>query len=61
MDAGYGVLLKGDGKGHFEYVPQLKSGLFVKGCTRDLIQLNVKDGNRVIFGVNNQVPLIYSY
>ena len=61
IDAGYGVLLKGDGKGHFEYVPQLKSGLFVKGCTRDLIQLNVKDGNRVIFGVNNQVPLIYSY
>ena len=61
IDAGYGVLLKGDGKGHFEYVPQLKSGLSVRGCTRDLIQLNGKEENRVIFGVNNQVPLIYSY
>ena len=61
MDAGYGVLLKGDGKGHFEYVPQLKSGLSVRGCTRDLIQLKGKKENRVIFGVNNQVPLIYSY
>ena len=31
IDAGYGVLLKGDGKGHFEYVPQLKSGLVGEG------------------------------
>ncbi len=60
-DAGYGVLLKGDGKGHFEYVPQLQSGLSVKGCTRDLIKLNGKNGDRVIFTVNNQVPVIYSY
>lgn len=57
IDAGYGVLLKGDGKGHFEYVPQLQSGLLVKGCTRDIINLN---GN-VIFTVNNNAPVIYSY
>jgi hypothetical protein len=61
IDAGYGVLLKGDGKGHFEYVPQLKSGLSVRGCTRDLIKLNGKNDNRVIFAVNNQAPVIYSY
>jgi hypothetical protein len=57
IDAGYGVLLKGDGKGHFEYVSQLQSGLLVKGCTRDIINLN---GN-VIFTVNNSAPVIYSY
>ena len=61
IDAGYGVLLKGDGKGHFEYVPQLKSGLSVSGCTRDLIKLNGKNGDRVIFAVTNQAPVIYSY
>ncbi|MBD0333379.1 MAG: hypothetical protein ICV66_12060, partial [Chitinophagaceae bacterium] len=61
IDAGYGVLLKGDGKGHFEYVPQLNSGLMVSGCTRDLIKLKGKKGNSVIFAVNNQAPLIYSY
>ena len=60
IDAGYGVLLTGDGKGHFEYVPQLKSGLSVMGSTRDLIKLNGKNG-RVIFAVNNQAPVIYSY
>lgn len=61
IDAGYGVLLKGDGRGHFEYVPQLKSGLSVRGCTRDLIKLNGKNGDRVIFAVNNEGPVIYSY
>lgn len=61
IDAGYGVLLKGDGKGNFEYVPQLKSGLMVKGCTRDLIQINSKKGDRLIFTVNNQPAVTYSY
>jgi len=61
MDAGYGVLLKGDGKGHFQYVPQLKSGLSVGGCTRDIIKLKGKNSDKVIFTINNQAPLIYSY
>ena len=61
IDAGYGVLLKGDGKGHFEYVPQLQSGLSVSGCTRDIIKLKGKNGDRVIFAVNNETPVIYTY
>ena len=61
IDAGYGVLLKGDGKGNFEYVPQLKSGLSVRGCTRDLVKLNGKSGDRLIFAVNNEAPVIYLY
>ena len=62
IDAGYGVLLKGDGKGHFEYVPQPKSGLSVKGCTRDIVKLKGKNNDdRVIFTPNNRAPVIYSY
>ncbi|MEP7107629.1 MAG: VCBS repeat-containing protein [Ferruginibacter sp.] len=61
IDAGYGSLLKGDGKGHFEYVPQLKSGLSVRGCTRDLIKIKGKNKDRVIFTVTDQAPVIYSY
>jgi hypothetical protein len=61
IDAGYGVLLKGDGKGHFDYVPQLKSGLSVKGCTRDLIKLDGKNGDRMVFAINNQAPVVYTY
>jgi hypothetical protein len=61
IDAGYGVFLKGDGKGNFEYVPQLKSGLSVRGSTRDLIKISGKNGDRVIFAINGQAPVIYSY
>ena len=61
MDAGYGVLLKGDGRGNFGYVPQLQSGLNVKGCTRDIITVKGRNGDRVIFGINNQAPAVYSY
>lgn len=61
IDAGYGTFLKGDGKGNFSYVPQLQSGLAVKGCTRDLINLRSKNGDRVIFAVNNQGAVVYSY
>jgi hypothetical protein len=61
IDAGFGLLLKGDGKGNFEYVPQLNSGLIVKGCIRDIIETGKKGSEKLIFAVNNQKPQIYSY
>jgi hypothetical protein len=61
IDAGFGVLLKGDGKGNFQYVPQLNSGLSVKGCIRDIIKVKGKNSDHLIFAINNQEPLIYSY
>ena len=39
-DANYGTLLKGDGKGNFEYVPQNQSGLEVWGDVRSAITIN---------------------
>jgi enediyne biosynthesis protein E4 len=61
IDAGYGMMLKGDGKGNFEYVTQLESGLMVKGCIRDIIHTGNKKDSKLIFAINNQVPQIYSY
>lgn len=61
IDAGYGLLLKGDGKGNFTYVPQLNSGLVVKGCIRDIIKTGNKGTEKLIFAVNNQKPQVYSY
>ncbi|GAA4438688.1 VCBS repeat-containing protein [Pontibacter saemangeumensis] len=49
-DASYGVLLQGDGKGNFSYIPQSKSGLQVKGDVRSLLPIN----NLLLFGVNQQ-------
>ncbi|HUQ66886.1 MAG TPA: VCBS repeat-containing protein [Flavitalea sp.] len=61
IDAGYGLMLQGDGKGKFKYVPQLQSGLMVKGCIRDIIKTGDKKGEKLIFTINNQAPQIYSY
>ena len=61
IDAGYGMMLKGDGKGNFVYVPQLESGLNVKGCIRDITKTGDKKNEKLIFTINNQAPLIYSY
>jgi hypothetical protein len=61
IDAGYGTLLAGDGKGNFKYITQIESGLCVKGCTRDIVQLKGKNGDSIIFAVNDQPLSIYTY
>ncbi len=47
-DANYGVLLKGDGRGVFEYVPQYKSGLNLQGDVRGVLEI----ADVLLFGVN---------
>ena len=44
-DAGYGLLLKGNGKGEFEHIPAESSGLFIPGDVKALgiIHRNKKD------------------
>lgn len=47
-DANYGVLLKGDGKGNFEYVNQSQSGFHVWGDVRSVLEVN----NKWLFGIS---------
>ncbi|WP_277476464.1 VCBS repeat-containing protein [Catalinimonas alkaloidigena] len=47
-DANYGILLEGDGKGNFAYIPQQHSGLEVWGDVRSVIEVN----NTLLFGIN---------
>ncbi|TSJ44085.1 RNA-binding protein [Mucilaginibacter corticis] len=49
-DANHGVLLKGDGKGGFSYVPEMQSNLRLKGDVRSVITLN----NTLLIGINQQ-------
>ncbi|MFP5080720.1 VCBS repeat-containing protein [Pedobacter sp. JCM 36344] len=49
-DANHGVLLKGNGKGSFTYIPEVNSGLMLKGDVRSVIALN----NTLLFGINQQ-------
>ncbi len=59
MDANYGIMLRGNGKCDFTYVPQTKSGLCVKGCVRDMVKLNTNNGRLLVFAVCNNNPAVY--
>ena len=50
MDANYGVLLRGDGKGGFRYIDQPGAGLRLRGDVRSVLPL----GNMLLFGINEQ-------
>ncbi|MCW3118915.1 MAG: ASPIC/UnbV domain protein [Chitinophagaceae bacterium] len=56
--ANHGVLLAGDGKGNFQYVPQSKSGLKVNGNIRSAALLN---NNKVLLGVNDGNALLLNF
>ena len=50
FDANYGVLLKGNANGNFQYIDQNISGLKLKGDVRSVLMLN----NTFVFGVTQQ-------
>ena len=54
-DANYGVLLQGNGNGHFTYVPQWQSGFVLHGDVRSVVNLN----NTLLFGINQSLPVAY--
>jgi hypothetical protein len=48
QDANYGMLLKGDGAGHFSYIDQQRSGFHLKGDVRSVLSVN----GSYLFGIN---------
>jgi hypothetical protein len=54
-DANYGVLLKGDGKGNFQYINQVESGFRIRGDVRSVITIN----NDILFGINQKTIEAY--
>ena len=53
IDANFGQLFEGDGKGHFTYVPQTKSGLSTTGDTKSLQLIDIKGNPYLLIGINN--------
>ncbi|MGB0777219.1 MAG: VCBS repeat-containing protein [Flavobacteriaceae bacterium] len=51
-DAGIGLFLKGKTSGGFDAIPARKSGLYIPGDTKELIQLNFQDKPIIIAGKN---------
>ncbi|MBW8685247.1 VCBS repeat-containing protein [Chitinophaga rhizophila] len=59
FDAGYGCLLKGDGKGGFTYIPQTVSGMCVKGDVKSASLMELNGQPYVMIGVNNKGLTLY--
>ena len=55
-DANHGILLKGDGKGNFNYINQQQSGFNLRGDIRSVININ----NYLIFGINQGETKAYA-
>ena len=62
LDANYGTLMLGDGKGNFKYINQLESGLAIKGSVRAIINIDTKNKEHLLlFGINNNKPILLKY
>jgi hypothetical protein len=59
MTAGFGVYLRGDGKGHFTPVGELDSGFLVPGQARDIARVRTRSGDIYVVSRNNDRPLIF--
>lgn len=53
MDASYGQLFEGDGKGNFKYISQVVSGLNITGDVKSLKVLTIKGVRYLFAGINN--------
>jgi hypothetical protein len=53
LDAGIGLVLKGDGKGGFTPVPYANSGLCIRGDVRALIRVKGRKGSVIVAARNN--------
>jgi hypothetical protein len=61
-DANKGVLLMGDGHGHFKEVPNIQSGLYIKGEVKDITELKINSGNKLmIYSLNNDEIKLYKF
>jgi hypothetical protein len=52
--ANHGIMLLGDGKNNFSYLPQPQSGLNIRGNVRSLKEINTGKSKAVIAGVNDE-------
>lgn len=59
LDANYGCLLKGDGKGGFTYVSQPKSGLSVIGDVKSAVETTINKIPYLLIGLSGKPLLFY--
>ncbi len=57
LDAGNGILLRGDGRGNFKFIENHQSGFWATREVRDLALLRGAAGKRSVIVANNQGPV----
>ena len=58
-DAGYGLLLAGDGKGKFEVVNRKESGFFVPANVKQMASIEGSDGRLILVGCNDDFMRVF--
>jgi hypothetical protein len=58
-DASYGVVLKGNGKGGFTAMRSDESGVNIRGAVRDVVPIQIKNEQTLLFALNNEKPRLY--
>ncbi|WP_199269766.1 VCBS repeat-containing protein [Mucilaginibacter lacusdianchii] len=59
IDANYGCLLKGDGKGNFTYVSQQVSGLNIKGDVKSAVEITISGTKYLLIGISGEPLMFY--
>ncbi|WP_111658844.1 VCBS repeat-containing protein [Olleya aquimaris] len=59
LDASFGSLLLGNGKGDFNWIDKNKSGFFVEGEMKNISIVKGKKDTFIIAGINNEKPKIF--
>ncbi len=59
MSASYGLLLRGDGTGHFTPIHASESGFVVPGQARDIQGVRTRQGEVYVVTRNNDRPLVF--
>ena len=59
MSAGYGLVLRGDGRGQFTPLRAVESGFSVPGQARDIERVRTRRGDLYVVTRNNDRPLIF--
>ena len=60
-DSGYGLLLKGDGRGNFKALSSGESGILIRGEIRSLRRMIHLGKKIVLVGKNNDLMEVFSY
>jgi hypothetical protein len=59
IDANYGCMLAGDGKGNFTYIDQVQSGLSVMGDVKSATTIDIKGSKYLVIGISGEAMQFY--